>query len=100
MSVTVTGKLKHGLKVGDDVLREFELREATTGDMFDAEEYATIERPTAYQGALIACQLVRLGNLTGPIDFALIRKLHPEDFGILVEAQREVERLGEAERRG
>lgn len=90
----ITGTLKHGLKVGEDVLTAYELRPATTGDMFDAEEHASPDKPLAYRGALIAVQLVRLGDLNGPIAFDLVRDLHPEDFAQLVDALDEVELPG------
>lgn len=93
---TAKGELKHGLLVDDEIQKSFEMRQATTGDMFDAEELATSDNPIAYQGALISLQLVKLGNMDGPIPFPYIRKLHPEDFGILVDVQRETERLGES----
>lgn len=89
-----TGTLKHGLKVGEDVLTAYELRPATAGDMFDAERYASPDKALAYRGALIAVQLVRLGDLSGPLDFELIRELHPEDFAQLVDALEEVEMPG------
>jgi phage FluMu protein gp41 len=86
--------LKHGLQVGPDLLRDFELRPAVAGDMFDAEEAASPDKPLAYRGALIGRQLVRLGNMEGPIPFDLVRKLHPEDFGQLVDALEAVEAPG------
>ncbi|MGH8426383.1 MAG: hypothetical protein ACRES7_00160 [Gammaproteobacteria bacterium] len=80
----VKGTLKHGLKVGDKLHKDYELRESTTQDMFDAEADAPSDRRLAFQGALLARQIVKLGDLGGPLDFSLIGKLHPEDFTDLI----------------
>lgn len=96
MTHTVKGELPHGLTDDGKTHKAFELRAATTGDMFDAEAVAAADKPLAYRGALIARQIVSLGTLEGPIDYDLIRRLQPEDFGRLITAQDEVERLGKA----
>jgi len=97
---TVTGTLNHGATLGDETHMDFEMRPVTTGDMFDAEVLSSVERPLEYQGALISLQLIRLGSLEGPVPFAVIRALHPEDFELLIEAQKETESLGEAIQHG
>lgn len=94
MSAEHKGTLPHGLKVGDTLHREFVLREATTADLFDAEVEASPDRRLAFRGALLGCQLVKLGELSGPISLALIRKLATEDFDTLVSAQAELEKRG------
>lgn len=92
---TIKGTLKHGLKVGDNVFyKDYEIREATTGDMFDAEDAAPAHKRLSYRGALLARQIVRLGELSGPLDFQIIRKLHREDFDQLVDDQVKVDELG------
>ena len=88
------GKLIHGVVLGKDTLKDFEIRVARTGDMFDAEELASPLKMLAYKGALLSCQIVRLGDIEGPIDFDLIRKLHPEDFDMLTDAMDQVEASG------
>lgn len=88
------GTLPHGLKVGDKLHKDYELREAITADLFDAEEEAPPNRRLAYRGALIGRQLVKLGELSGPISLELIRKLHPKDFDHLVEASAALEDAG------
>lgn len=93
---TIKGTLKHGLKVGDQVYKEYELRESTTADMFDAEDDAPAHKRLAYRGALLARQLVKLGELGG-VTFDMIRKLHPEDFDQLVADQMKVDDLGKSE---
>lgn len=93
----VCGTLLHGLKVGKDTLKEFEVRPSNTGDMFDAEEIASPAKPLAYRGALICIQMVRLGDIEGPIEFDLIRKLDRNDFEMLTDAIVEADLLGNVE---
>lgn len=93
----VKGTLKHGLKIGDVVHRDYVLRESTTADMFDAEDEAPAHKRLAFRGALLARQIVKLGELSGPLEFALIRKLHREDFDQLVDDQVKVDELGKTE---
>ena len=96
----IKGTLKHGLKVGEGaaqkVYKDYILRPAGTSDIFDAEEVAPVSRTLSYRGALLGRQLVKLGELSGPIDIAIIRKLHPEDFYQLVEEMKKVDDMGEA----
>jgi phage FluMu protein gp41 len=100
MAATKTGTLKHGLKVGEVVHKDFEMREAITGDMFAAEAEADSSRPVSYQGALICQQLVRIGTFTGPFTLSLLGKLKIADFNILASAQRDLDAEGEDEQPG
>jgi len=93
----ITGSLKHGLKVGEATYKDYEIREATTADLFDAEEQAPVSRRLAFKGALLGRQLVRLGELSGPIDLKLIRKLHPADFDQLCEEMDKADQQGKEE---
>lgn len=94
--LTVTRTLKHGFKVGEELLKDVVLREAGTGDLFDAERDAPYGNPLAYNGALMARQLVRAGTFQGPFTLGMIRKLKPVDYAILRSAQLELIELGEA----
>lgn len=91
---TIKGTLKHGLKIGDTVHKDYEIRESTTADMFDAEDDAPTTKRLAFRGALLARQIVKLGELSGPLDFSMVRKLHREDFDQLVDDQVKVDDLG------
>jgi len=95
--MTIKNTLKHGLKVGDAVHKDYEIREATTADLFDAEDQAPVTKRLAFKGALLGRQLVRLGELSGPIDLALIRKLHPADFDQLCADMDKVDEEGNAQ---
>ncbi len=93
----VCGSLEHGLKVGEDLLKDFEVRPSNTGDMFDAEDLADASKPLAYRGALICVQMVRLGDIEGPLDFDLVRELDRNDFEMLTDAIIEADNLGNVE---
>lgn len=94
---TKEGTLKYGLKIGDAVYKDYVLREATTADLFDAEDEAPASKRLAYRGALLGRQLVKLGELSGPIKLDVIRKLHPKDFDQLVAEQAALDDEGNAE---
>jgi phage FluMu protein gp41 len=100
MAATKTGTLKHGLKLGDQVHKEFELREATAGDLFAAEAEADSSRPLTYRAALICQQLVRIGTFTGPFILGTVAKLKVADLNILIAAQRDLDAEGEGEQPG
>lgn len=93
---TVKGTLQHGMKIGEAVHKDFELREATTGDMFDAEREVAPDQPLGFSGAMLCRQLIRIGTFEGPFTLGMLRKLKPTDFAILRRAQLEAEKLGEA----
>lgn len=94
--MTIKGTLKHGLAIGADLHKEFEVRAASVGDMFDAENTATVSKPLTYRAALLGIQLVRLGTLSGPIDVKVLRGLHPADLDILTQAQQDADNEGNA----
>ncbi|HEX7124681.1 MAG TPA: hypothetical protein VF406_02755 [Thermodesulfobacteriota bacterium] len=98
--LTKTGTLPKGLKIGGEVHRAFVLREATTQDYFDAETEVPTERFLTFHAALLCRQLVRVGTFEGPFTLAMLGTLHPADFDVLRQAQRELERLGEGESLG
>jgi phage FluMu protein gp41 len=96
-----TGTLKRGLKVGDTVHKEFELREGTTADYFAAEASgADSSRSITFQAALVAQQLVRIGTFEGPFTVRMLGNLHPQDMQMLTDARTRLEAEGEGEQPG
>lgn len=95
--MSAKGSLTRGLRVGDAVHKEFEIRAATTGDLLDAETDAPVDHRLAFRAALLARQVVKLGTLSGPLDFKLLRGLHPADFDELSRAQQQADEEGNAE---
>ena len=93
---TVKGTLKHGMKLGERTLKNFELREASTADLFAAESEAGVDTPLKFNGAMMVRQLVRIDDYEGPFTLGLIASLKTADYSILRAAQMEMDRLGES----
>ncbi|KJZ09486.1 hypothetical protein TW85_21970 [Marinomonas sp. S3726] len=85
----IKGKLTNGILFEGKKQTDYEMREVeTAGELFDAEiESGGVENQLAFNGALIARQLVRVGDFTGPFGIEHIRKLSPQDFTELRKAQ-------------
>lgn len=90
-----TGQFKHGMKVGKDVHKDFELREMTTAIMLDAELMVPAGKPANFAAALASLQLVRVGSYEGPFTLGMVRSLSPDDFNALREGLNAVALLGE-----
>ncbi len=97
MSARKIGVLKHGLKIGDVVHKSFEVREATTADLFAAEDIATSDKPVSFNAALLCQQLVSIGEYTGPFSLAILGKMKKEDFFIMQAARQALDDEGEDE---
>lgn len=93
---TIKGTLLHGLKIDGVAHKEFELREASVGDIFDAENEADITRPLAFNGQMMLRQLVRIGTFEGPFTIGMLRSLKPADYRALRAKQMELESEGES----
>lgn len=97
MTATVTVTLTHGIKVGDDILRDAVLRELTAGDLIDAQFEAerlveTKDGPqlvvsaVAMGLAVLRRQVVSVGDLKGPLSISDLKKLSTADLGTLQHA--------------
>lgn len=97
---TVNLTLTHGLLIGGDTLKDVVMREPSAGDIIEAQEeseklvYAVdtagdrivptlVASPTMVGVHVLRRQIVKLGNLSGPLELGMIKRLHPEDFGAL-----------------
>lgn len=97
---TVEVPLVHGLVIGKDTLKDAVLREPTAGDIIEAQEEAEklvyaveadggrivptlVASPTMVGVHVLRRQIVKIGNLSGPIELAMLKQLHPEDFALL-----------------
>jgi len=95
---TVAFTLKHGLKVGDDMLNDVVMRELFSKDIFEASEaseklvtvgegkHASTEfviSPTRMSKETLCRQIKTIGNVQGPISTQMLGKLHPEDLELL-----------------
>lgn len=90
--------LIHGLAVGEKNFKNVELRAPTAGDVIDAQEeseklvYALINgqltptlvtSPSLVGINVLRRQIVRIGEVTGPVDVAVLKKLELEDFELI-----------------
>lgn len=97
-TVSNIGTLKHGLKVGETVHKEFEFRtDITAGDYFAAEDDAGSRTSLRFDAALVARTLVRIGNFNGPFNAAMLSKLKPNDMAQLIRVREALEAEGNAE---
>ena len=91
-------EIKHGLTVGKgsdaETHYEVELRELTSADVIDAqiasERVVVIDKKAhAYTSdvlmglELLRRQIKRIGEIPGPLDMKLLRKLHPDDMNLM-----------------
>lgn len=96
MSLTVTKKLNFAWKVGGKEVREIEVRGSTMEDVCDAEREQSPMQPNAFNVQMACRQVVRAGEFTGPFVPAHFKGLRPAQFGVIAEAMREADALGEA----
>jgi len=87
-------KLVDGLKIGPDVYMDVEIRNETVGDMVaalsDAEKlvttpdgYELVSNPAMVGLLSLGRQIVRIGDLAGPIDIDNLKKLSTIDLEII-----------------
>ncbi len=95
-----TGTLKHGLKIGDQVHKEFEIRAGNSADYFAAEAIVESSKSISFRAALTAQQLVRIGTFAGPFTLKTLGVLKPSDLNTLLDARDALEAEGEAEQHG
>ncbi|MEO9385295.1 phage tail assembly protein [Chromobacterium phragmitis] len=93
----LTVNLKHGIKLRGTVHKSVVLREPLLDDMIAAEEEANSAlTPLAYRRALVARQIVKLGDTDVPVTPGMLGKLKGADWAALSAGLHEVQQLGEA----
>lgn len=96
----ITVALIHGLAIGEEVHKEVTLREPTAGDILDAQEASErlmmvptgdggvepmlVSSPSRSSMEVLRQQIVSVGDISGPLDMKLLRKLDPEDLDMLL----------------
>lgn len=104
----LTVHLEHGLTVGKDVLKEVVLREVRAGDIIEAHEEAEklvytnegpqlLASPTLVGVHVLRRQIVRIGDVKGPISLAELKRLDPADLNKLQAAADSMESAMDAE---
>ncbi len=90
----ITFDLLDGLRLGDAIHKEAELRELTAGDILDATEDSekivqtkngaqVVQSPTLVGAHLMRRQILRIGGINGPLTLAQLRKLSGRDFQLI-----------------
>ncbi len=92
---TAAGTLPNGLVLDGVTHKDFVLREASVGDMLDAEAVADVNRPLTFNAQMMAVQLVSVGTFNGPFTIGMIRSLKPADYRELRAKQMVLDALGE-----
>lgn len=92
---TVAGTLPHGLVIEGVTHKEFVMREASVGDLLDAESEADVTQPLTFNAQMMAIQLVSVGTFNGPFTIGMIRTLKPSDYRALRAKQMVLDALGE-----
>jgi phage FluMu protein gp41 len=103
---SATGKFVRGMQIGGVTYTGFEMREADTGDMMDAELEAAkqgggVETPIIFNAQMMLRQLVKVTSddgqeFNGPFTTNMLKKLKPIDYRALRNKQVEIDALGEA----
>lgn len=99
--------LVRGIKLGEKTHQHVELRPATAGDVIDATEeseklvYAVVKgdvvptlvtSPGLVGSNVLRRQIVRLGEIQGPIDLDVLKRLEIDDFELLQAKADELDR--------
>lgn len=88
-----TGTLKRGLKIGETKHKDYQFRrDINAGDYFAAEDEAGGKGTLRFDAALVARQLERIGEYTGPFSAGMLGTLHPNDLAELIRAREALER--------
>lgn len=104
---TLTGKFVRGMVIGESTYTGFELREADTEDLMEAELESSrlgggVETPVVFNCQMMLRQMVKVTTVdgkefAGPFTTNMIKKLKPVDYRALRQKQAELDLLGEAE---
>lgn len=92
--------LIHGLPIGEAFCKDVVLREATAGDVLEAQEAAEklmmvpnaeggfepmlVVSPSRVGVEVLRRQIVSIGDVSGPLDLKLMHRLDPEDLNLLL----------------
>ena len=110
---TIKFYLKHGLTIGEDVLKDVTLREVNAGDIIHATEeseklvFAQVAKdksepmlvpsPGLMGVNVLRRQIVSIGSLNGPLDLTMLEKLSADDLELLQTKAEELETAALAE---
>lgn len=91
---TVQDKFPIGMKLGETVHTDFEVREALVQDMVDAERVVPPTDLHAFNVEMLCRVVTRVGTFTGPFTPAMFMRLKRPDYHALVQAMMKADELG------
>lgn len=94
MNQTVTDKFVFGMKIGEHVHTDFEVREPFVQDMVEAEKEVPPTDLHAFNVQMLCQVTVRVGTFSGPFTPAMFMRLKRPDYNVMVRAIMEADRLG------
>lgn len=91
---TVTGKLPFGIKIGEAIHQNFEIREPLVEDMVEAEKTISPTDLHAFNIEMLSRVMVRVGTFEGPFTANMFRRLKRHDYNALVQGMMQADNLG------
>lgn len=106
-------ELKHGLVIGNGIVKNVRLREPTAGDVIEAQDESeklvmmpdpkngmtpTLVTSPARMGIeVLRRQILAIDDFNGPLDLSDMKRLHPEDLNLMQHEAEELEAFAAAE---
>lgn len=91
---TITGQLPFGMKVGEAIFHDFEIREPLVEDMVEAEKIVSPTDLHAFNVEMLSRVTVRVGTFEGPFSAGMFRRLKRPDYNALVQGMMQADNLG------
>lgn len=91
---TITGKFAFGMKIGEAIHNDFEIREPLVEDMVDAEKTVSPTDLHAFNIEMLSRVTVRVGSFEGPFTAGMFRRLKRPDYNALVQGMMQADNLG------
>jgi phage FluMu protein gp41 len=91
---TVKGTFPIGMKLGETVHADFEVREALVEDMVEAEKDVPPTDLHAFNVQMLCRVVTRVGSFSGPFTPVMFRRLKRPDYHALVQAMMKADDLG------
>lgn len=92
--ITVTGMLPFGMKIGEAVHQDFEIREPLVADMVEAEKTVSPTDLHAFNIEMLSRVTVRIGSFEGPFTAGMFCRLKRHDYNALVQGMMQADNLG------
>ena len=91
---TVTGVFPFGMRIGETVHQDFEIREPLVADMVEAEKTVPPTDLHAFNIELLCRVTVRIGTFTGPFSANMFGRLKRPDYNAMTQGMLQADNLG------